>query len=195
MGRNRMKRRKHEKNNPKLPTSVPTSMTVGVYITQAEGRWLRWSDVTMMTNRSNHMPTLTRTAMASRRGGLTRTRRDHRSCGTSDVADDHRPECPRVWPRGAIQEYEAFVRICAVPGSEPFGRVGKGHDRAGKERDLRHAVQVIERDVAVQVHHAARDDEQQQHHAESRDTPRRQRSTAERSSCASQAGSTWRSPC
>src|SRR5512138_3751047 len=59
-GNSRKKIRNAVKNNPKLPTSSPTSVIVGVYMAQLEGRKSRCSDVTMITNRSNHIPTLIR---------------------------------------------------------------------------------------------------------------------------------------
>jgi hypothetical protein len=38
IGSSRMNSRKQVKNSPKLPTSVPTSIDVGRYITQLDGR-------------------------------------------------------------------------------------------------------------------------------------------------------------
>ena len=83
MGSTRMNSRKQVKNRPKLPTSVPTSMMVGRYIVQLEGRKLRCSDVTMITKRSNHMPTFTRMERMNSAGMLRLTRRIHNSCGAS----------------------------------------------------------------------------------------------------------------
>src|SRR5215510_9945856 len=46
-----------------------------------EGRKSRCSDVTTMTKRSSHMPTLTTIATAKRYIGVVRTLRNHNSCG------------------------------------------------------------------------------------------------------------------
>src|SRR5690242_18907579 len=59
-GNSLKKMRKAVKNNPKLPNSKPISVIVGAYIAQLDGRKSRCKDVTMITNRSNHIPTLMR---------------------------------------------------------------------------------------------------------------------------------------
>src|SRR6267378_3591126 len=76
-----MKIRKQVKNSPKLPTSVPTSMTVGRYIDQLDGKKLRCSDVTMITNRSSHMPTFTRIDTTNSAATFCLMRRAHSNCG------------------------------------------------------------------------------------------------------------------
>ena len=70
------------KKRPKLPIRMATSITVGWYIDQLDGRKSRCSEVTMMTKRSNHIPTLTRSEMPKSAGTEARTRRDQRVCGT-----------------------------------------------------------------------------------------------------------------
>ena len=59
-GNSRRKIRNAVKNKPKLPTSKPTSASVGEYMAQLDGRKSRCREVTMITNRSNHMPIVTR---------------------------------------------------------------------------------------------------------------------------------------
>ena len=49
---------------------------------QLEGRKSRCSDVTMMTKRSNHMPTLTSIEMTNTTGSVRRTLRNQNNCGT-----------------------------------------------------------------------------------------------------------------
>ena len=74
------------KNRPKLPTSVAISIDVGEYIAQFDGRKSRCSEVTMMTNRSNHMPTLTRIESDEERGDAASARVLNQSnCGTSTL--------------------------------------------------------------------------------------------------------------
>jgi hypothetical protein len=48
------------KNNPKLPSKIPISYNVGMYIPQLDGRKSLCKDVTTITNLSNHIPTFTK---------------------------------------------------------------------------------------------------------------------------------------
>src|SRR6185436_9153716 len=82
IGRVRTKSRKQVKKRPNEPIRMATSMTVGRYIPQLDGRKSRCSEVTMITKRSNHMPTLTSRETAKSTGTEVRSRFDHRSWGT-----------------------------------------------------------------------------------------------------------------
>ena len=83
-----MKSRKQVKNSPKVPSSVPTSTMVGRYIAQPDGRNAWCSEVTMITNRSNHMPTLTSRQTTSSTAGVVRTFRSRLFPGARPVALD-----------------------------------------------------------------------------------------------------------
>src|SRR4029077_12497840 len=87
IGRNRKKRRNNEKKSPKLPAKVSASTQVGVYEFQLDGRKSRESDVTMMTKRSNHIPTLTQAATPKMTQGLLRARRDQNTWGAATLQD------------------------------------------------------------------------------------------------------------
>ena len=56
------KQRNNVKNKPKLPASIDKSTQVGIKTNQLEGKKSRLSEATMITNRSNHMPTFTKIA-------------------------------------------------------------------------------------------------------------------------------------
>src|SRR3954447_17629306 len=81
IGNQRMKRRKSVKNTPIVPTNVPTSMMVGVNMPHDDGRKSRWSDVTMMTKRSNHMPMLMKIDSTNSAARDERTFLSQKSCG------------------------------------------------------------------------------------------------------------------
>src|SRR6185503_20364554 len=81
IGRNRTNRQNIVKKSPKLPSRHDTSQTVGVKYPQEDGRKSRCSDVTMMTNRSNHMPMLMTIDSANRMGMLVRAFLDQKTCG------------------------------------------------------------------------------------------------------------------
>jgi hypothetical protein len=70
------------KNSPKLPSMIVTSVTVGMYMAQLDGKKSRWSEVTIMTNRSNHMPMFIRIERTKIAGMDVLTRLDQNSCGT-----------------------------------------------------------------------------------------------------------------
>jgi hypothetical protein len=58
-GKNFENKKKQVKNKPNVPTNIPISIMVGEYITQPEGRYSLCKEVTIITNLSNHIPTLT----------------------------------------------------------------------------------------------------------------------------------------
>lgn len=58
-GKNFAKRKKQVKNNPNEPKKIPISTKLGEYITHPDGRYSLCKDVTMITKRSNHIPTFT----------------------------------------------------------------------------------------------------------------------------------------
>ena len=47
-----------------------------------------------------------------------------------DIAGEHRPGCPPVGPKIAIEKCESFERICAIVRDEPFHAVSVSNDRA-----------------------------------------------------------------
>src|SRR5215471_1300895 len=80
-----MNRNSKLKNKPIEPKSMAQSQTVPAYIPQDDGRKSRCKLVTMMTKRSNHIPTSTIAEIASSTPGLVRTRFHHSACGTSTL--------------------------------------------------------------------------------------------------------------
>src|SRR5947207_15208079 len=73
------------------------------------------------------------------------------------LAKEHaHPPVPPIRPEHAVPESEALILIAAVPGYEKFREVGVGNDRARQQNDLRHLVDVLERDDVVQFERRAR---------------------------------------
>ena len=58
-GKNLLNKKKQVKNNPNEPKKIPISTKVGEYITQPEGKYSLCREVTIITKRSNHIPTFT----------------------------------------------------------------------------------------------------------------------------------------
>src|SRR6185369_16651008 len=81
IGRKRTNRQNIVNKSPKLPSRHDTSQIVGVKWPQDEGRKSRCSDVTMITNRSNHMPMLMTIDRTNRTGMLVRAFLNQKSCG------------------------------------------------------------------------------------------------------------------
>ncbi len=59
--------------------------------------------MTMMTNRSNHMPTLTRIERMKTTSMLVRIFLNQKNCGTSTLQDDHDPLGPPIRRRLDVQ--------------------------------------------------------------------------------------------
>src|SRR5204862_7951365 len=75
-------KRNHMKNQPKLPAMIPQSAHVGLYVAFANrSNGSPASDTTMITNRSNHIPTLTKIETTNNPRMLVRTFFDHNSHG------------------------------------------------------------------------------------------------------------------
>ena len=83
IGRKRRNRNSRARNSPIVPANVDQSQNVGEYLPHDEGRKSRLRLVTMMMNRSSHMPTLTTREIAKRAATFVRTRLNHNSCGTT----------------------------------------------------------------------------------------------------------------
>src|SRR2546430_343702 len=75
-------KRNHMKNQPKLPAMMPQSAQVGLYVALANrSNGSPASDSTMITNRSNHIPTFTKIEMTNSARMLVRMFLRHRSNG------------------------------------------------------------------------------------------------------------------
>src|SRR5215217_3027591 len=85
MGSTRTKSRNRVKKRPNVPMKVPTSTIVGVYMDQLLGRKSRCRLVTMMTNRSNHMPTLMTNDSAKMATGDVRIFLNQNRCGDTTL--------------------------------------------------------------------------------------------------------------
>ena len=81
IGRKRRNRNSSARNKPIVPTYRPQSQTVGEYRPHDEGRKSRCSDVTTMTKRSSHMPTLTMSEMMKSSTTFVRIFLIQSSCG------------------------------------------------------------------------------------------------------------------
>src|SRR6266566_4684696 len=76
----------HMKNQPKLPAMIPQSAQVGLYVALANrSNGSPASDSTMITNRSNHIPTFTKIEMTNSARMLVRTFLRHNSHGRSPL--------------------------------------------------------------------------------------------------------------
>ena len=80
-GMKRTNRKNRVKKRPMVPMNVDQSHIVGWYMPHDEGRKSRCSEVTMMTNRSSHIPTFVNIAQMNRATALVRTFLIHRNCG------------------------------------------------------------------------------------------------------------------
>src|SRR5437016_6216982 len=78
--------RNHMKNQPKLPAMMPQSAHVGLYVALANrSNGSPASDTTMITKRSNHIPTFTKIEITNSARMLVRTFLRHNSHGTSPL--------------------------------------------------------------------------------------------------------------
>ena len=84
-GKNFTNNRTSVKKSPKLPINSPKSHTVGMNIPQLEGRKSRCSDVTTITNRSNHIPTLTKIAIMNETQSDVRSFLNQNNCGVTTL--------------------------------------------------------------------------------------------------------------
>src|SRR5271163_3426112 len=85
VGRKRQKRQNMVPKSPKLPARVQRSTQVGTKACQLDGRKSRVSEVMMISNRSNHMPTLPHMAATQTTHILLRNRLDHMSWGVTTL--------------------------------------------------------------------------------------------------------------
>ena len=80
-GKNLLNKKKQVKNNPNDPKNKPISVIVGEYINQPEGKYSLWSEVTMITKRSNHIPTFTTIDNIKMNQGVVRAHLNQNTCG------------------------------------------------------------------------------------------------------------------
>ncbi len=120
----------------------------------------------MMTKRSNHIPMFTKIDSTNMNGMLVRSFFDQKNCGeiTLQVIIDQYAHAVRT--ERAVDEGESLVRIAAVPGDEELGRVRVADDRAGRQDDLVHVLEVLDRDQVLEIQSPARDQHQRHHHGE-----------------------------
>ncbi len=109
-----------------------------------------------MTNRSNHMPTLTRMDRTKTSSMLVRIFLNQKNCGTitlqvTIVQNAHQYGAGRMCMQRAeneriggavVEEQEALVGIAAVPGDEKLHRVGVADNRAGGQGHFAHQFHV-----------------------------------------------------
>src|ERR1700747_3290072 len=63
------------------------------------------------------------------------------------IAKEHAdPPVPPIGTENPVPEGKALILIAAIPSNEKFHGVGIGDDRARQQNDLRHFVDVLERD-------------------------------------------------
>ena len=81
IGKKRQNNRNSTPKRPNAPNMVPMSTQVGTNRSQLEGKKSLARLVTMITKRSNHMPTLTKRLRMNISGMLVRTFLNQKSCG------------------------------------------------------------------------------------------------------------------
>ncbi len=79
IGKNLMNRKINVKNIPMVPINIDQSNGVGEYIAHDDGKKSRCKLVTIMTNRSSHIPTLTINEMIKSQNSLSRKRLNHKN--------------------------------------------------------------------------------------------------------------------
>src|SRR6185436_10380117 len=85
IGRKRTNRNSSARNSPIVPANVEMSHTVGENMPQDEGRKSRWRLVTMITNRSSHMPMLMTIERTKSAAAFSRMRLNQSSCGIATL--------------------------------------------------------------------------------------------------------------
>ena len=86
-GKNLLNKKKHVKNKPKVPKKMPISILVGEYITQPEGKYSLCNEVTIITKRSNHIPTFTTTDNMKINQGVVLAHLNQNTCGAIKLQD------------------------------------------------------------------------------------------------------------
>ena len=81
IGSQRRKSRNNVEKSPKLPMSIIKSTGVGEKYAQLDGRKSRLSELTVITNRSNHMPMLTKIVTIHIAQGVQRIYLNQKTCG------------------------------------------------------------------------------------------------------------------
>ena len=104
---------------------------------QFAGRKSWYSEPTMMTKRSNHMPMLMSTPMMKTTFRFRRTFLNQSNCVSADIDHEHDPAAiPVGVAEEPVAEHPAFIRIAAIPGDEIFHQVDVGDDQAAHQRQL-----------------------------------------------------------
>src|SRR5271154_2887108 len=95
-----------------------------------EGRKSRWIELTMMTNRSSHMPMLGKITIPKASHGLRRTFLLQKKHRYEAVKDKHAKPGRAVGTKDAVaKEREALVRAAADIGDEKFHQVDVGDEQ------------------------------------------------------------------
>ncbi len=69
-GKNLLNKKYRKKNKPNEPIKILTSVMVGVYIAQLDGKKSLCNEVTIITKRSNHIPIFTMIDMIKMNHGV-----------------------------------------------------------------------------------------------------------------------------
>ena len=120
----------------------------------------------MITNRSNHMPMLTKMQRTKITTGLRRTRLRPEELRDEHVAAHHREVGPPERTERAVDERELLVQVPRVPGDEELGRVGETDHHARRQHDLAHRLDVLLLDDVLEVEQVPQRQHQRQHHRE-----------------------------
>src|SRR6185369_11512646 len=80
-GKNRINRNNRLKKSPIVPRNIEKSQIVGLYIAHDDGRKSRCKLVTIITNRSSHIPMLTISDITNSIGTFHLTFLDQSNCG------------------------------------------------------------------------------------------------------------------
>src|SRR5581483_12417514 len=85
-----------------------------------------------------------------------------------DVANERRPERPRVRTLETRRDDVHFVRVAADEGAEELSRVAIRDDETGREHEFRETVEMHIADDVAETEHAAQSDAEHEHHRDTR---------------------------
>ena len=92
---------------------------------------------------------------------------DPKQLRTDHITRDHGPISPPIRAERPVGERELLFGHLAVPSDKEFGSISQANNRARRQNDLAHIVEVPNRDQFFQPQHRAGGHHQRQHHRKS----------------------------
>ncbi len=152
------------KNQPKLPTRIAQSMHVGAYGAHCHGSNSCDSDGMTITKRSNHIPRLMKIERVNSHVVLRRSFWEKSSSGRTMLHVSMIQAAHHHWPNTRFMKYVLLDLAPAVPRDEELGEIRTADHERGEQTELRRGVEVVERDVVLEVEPATqRDDDREDH--------------------------------